>query len=416
MLCLHALTRTMDTFTNADGVWGEDQGNKYVPQPQPSTPALPLPPHSAPEPAAAAHPSRDAHDTNTECLVLWTAISQLSDQQNAIGNLLGSITTHLEVLSTVPVIRQGELSQPAPSSAPMPHRPTPKFSEPRKFNSKANQVKPFLSEVESGLYLQRHSLVEDHEKILWTSGYFGDGNTKSWWLGVLDSPGMSHLLDSFTLFKDTFIAHFSDPHISAAALDKLKTIRQSASCATYVAAFREQLPYVQLTEQTKIDMFKSGLKSSVRNLMVTVRPVPTNFDDYAKITINFDNEQHCAEKELRQHQQPLSMPSAPSVAPAAPVVSPPPQTWSYPTPTMTPSVPATTSPAATSNSDVVPMKIDALRQCGQISTEELQCRITLGLCRYCGGKNHTADHFPNKSTTAYLRDLQHHHEQRAPTS
>jgi len=298
------------------------------------------------------------------------------------------------------------------STASTPHRPTPKFSEPRKFNGKADQVKPFLSEVESGLYLQRHSLVEDREKILWTSGYFGDGNAKSWWLGVLDSPGMSHLLDSFTLFKDAFIAHFGDPHISAAALDKLKTMRQSASCATYVAAFREQLPYVQLTEQTKIDMFKSGLKSSVRNLMVTVRPVPTNFDDYAKIAIDFDNEQHRAEKELRQHRQPSSSPSAPPVTPIAPVVPSPLQSWSYPTPTTTPSVPAPLV-ATSSSSDVVPMEIDALRQRGQISADELQRRINLGLCRYCGGENHNADNCPNKSTTARLRDLQRRHEQRA---
>ncbi|EIW51210.1 uncharacterized protein TRAVEDRAFT_105578, partial [Trametes versicolor FP-101664 SS1] len=183
----------------------------------------------------------------------------------------------------------------------------------------------------------RNSLIEDQEKILWTSGYFADGNAKSWWLGIRDSPTMAHLLTSFASFKDAFISHFGDPHVSAAALDKLKSLRQTSSCATYVAAFREQLPYVELTEATKIDMFKAGLKPIIRNLMVTILDQPTDFDSYASIAIKFDHEQYRAQKELQ---------------------------------------------------------IDALRQQrlpSQISPEELQRRIDLNLCRYCGGENHNAD-------------------------
>lgn len=328
--------------------------------------------------------------------------------------MLASMTARFETLSTVPVVRYTAASTPTSSASPSTPRPVPKFAEPRKFNGRADQVKLFLSEVEAGLYLQRNSLIEDQEKILWTSGYFADGNAKSWWLGIRDSPTMAHLLTSFASFKDAFISHFGDPHVSAAALDKLKSLRQTSSCATYVAAFREQLPYVELTEATKIDMFKAGLKPIIRNLMVTILDQPTDFDSYASIAIKFDHEQYRAQKELQVQRQTFAPAAPSSPAPSS-------QPWPYPAyapaPTaVAPPPPAAPAPITSVTSDVVPMEIDALRQQrlpSQISPEELQRRIDLNLCRYCGGENHNADNCPNKSSTARLRDLQRRAQQNA---
>ena len=146
--------------------------------------------------------------------------------------------------------------------------------------------------------------------------------------------------------------------------------------------------YLDWTDKSKIAAFKEGLKDQVCDLLVTVRPKPTIFDDFVKICIEFDNAVHENELDKRHAKsggdaskstnrshpkqiQPSSRPVATSASSSMPVLPP-----------------------------GEPMSIDATKtKCGPLTQAERDRRHTNKLCMYCGGQ-HQIDSCPNMSDAA----------------
>lgn len=282
---------------------------------------------------------------------------------------------------------------PAPVPAPIPpvatavytsgDRPM-KAKEPRMFNGATSEVEPFIDEVETNIRLQR--MTNDLDKTSYLSTYLKDGNPKTWYYGI-KTLNMS-LLSDYSAFIAAFRLQFADPNYSRTALRKIKALRQTGSCASYAARFRELLPHVEFSDQTKLDQFKEGLKASVRDAVITVRPKPTNFDAYVDLVIDIDNELHENELNAREHAQNLRS-TASSSRSHRPVAS-------------TPQVSSTSSVAP--SSEVVPMEVDAVKFRGPLTQDEKDRRRRNNLCMYCGGTGHNADTCPNKSAKAKKRD------------
>jgi hypothetical protein len=230
------------------------------------------------------------------------------------------------------------LAQPAqPSNGPIPC-----FREPHKFNGKANQVSPFINEIDTAVLLQGRALPSNEFKANWMSLYLGDGDPISWWYAV--KADRTALLYDFATFKTEFITHFGDSDLPSTALHKSYTIAQSGSCANYVSCLRELFPYLQLTDQIKLACFKNGIKSELCMLMAAIYPQPTTFGAYAAIAIKLDNELHNARTNSKHSNKSASGKSLLTVHT-----------------TVTYTAPHATITTGNSNADVVPMDIDAVK-------------------------------------------------------
>ena len=174
-----------------------------------------------------------------------------------------------------------------------------------------------------------------------------------------------------------FRSHFGDPNLVSTALHKLKSLKQTGSCASYASRSRELHYHLKLDDFTKINYFYDGLKEAIKDLLVTVKRKQV-FDDFVNQCIEIDNRVHERERE-RKHS---SRPSTSRPQDSRPRASASTPSYSAPTP----------------SSQVVPMEIDAVKR-GPITAEEKARRKKEGLCYYCAGK-HRAANCPNMSAKA----------------
>ena len=182
--------------------------------------------------------------------------------------------------------------------------------------------------------------------------------------------------------------------LESTAYRKIKALHQTGSCAAYGSHFRELVVYLDWTDKSKIAAFKEGLKDQVRDLLITVRPKPTDFDEFVKICIELDNAIHENELDKHRAKSGSTLDTADHVYPT--------QTYHSPTPyySTTATTPSTDMPALPPGE---PMSIDATKtRCGLLTQAERDHRRANNLCLYCGG-NHFINVCPNMSDAAKKR-------------
>ncbi|KZT01580.1 uncharacterized protein LAESUDRAFT_739082 [Laetiporus sulphureus 93-53] len=215
------------------------------------------------------------------------------------------------------------------------------------------------------MHLAHCHLVTDYDKSLYMSTWLKDGSPKSWFWAIEKTK--PELLNDHAALVEDFRKHFGDSDFVNSQMEKIKKLIQHASAAKYASAFHKILVHLPIHDDLiKINMFKKGFKDDVKALFLMIQS-PTTFDDYVVQAITFDN---C----IYVHAQELNV-DRKNIMSILPVPAAPHQlhlsTTLY--------TPASTNP--------VPMKVDAIHYRGPLSTEEKQCRRSLGLCGYCSGKH-----------------------------
>ena len=279
-----------------------------------------------------------------------------------------------------------------PTSDPATPKGRLKFREPRVFDGKVKSVRPFLDEIESAVWLQRHALVTDFDKFLYLSGYLKDGSPKSWYYSIRNTPERAYLLNDWDGVLEDFRSHFGDSDRHATASEEMENLRQTGSCASFASRFRELLVDLELNEPLKIEYFRKRLKDNVLDALALIKrkDLPTDFDEYVDICISIDNSLHRREMEKKKKTGNNFNSSAK-------------QTYSRNSGTSTPS---SSFPQTSTTTAVLPpgtpMEIDATKTGtprGPLTKEERERRRREGLCAYCGGK-HSVDDCPNMSERA----------------
>lgn len=310
---------------------------------------------------------------------------------------------------------------PAPISSlaiPIAHtsRPAVRVRDPRMFDGTAKDVEPYIREVHSAISLNEPAFPTSRSKSLFLSMYLKDGSPVSWYRAV--EQDKAHLLDDFPALISDFCKHFGDSDLSSTSLRKLQTLRQTGPASVHASRFRELLPYVSLSEDTKITLFYNGLKDDVKDLFVTVARENT-LNKVIDQAITFDNRIHQRRQERRNDSgtSPIftsSQPPAPAPLPSSTA----PYTFAYPIPPSSTIAPAPapapfshtpTSPAPIATvSEPVPMDVDALRirALGRLTEAERQRRRDNNLCFYCGQGSHPMIDCPNMSAKAKQSLLQ----------
>ena len=139
-------------------------------------------------------------------------------------------------------------------------------------------------------------------------------------------------------------------------------------------------------------MFKKGLKGALKDALVSVAKsdVPA---EYVKQVIEVDNRLHNRELEARReaaasgkHKHSLSSSRSDTHVTST--------RDSY-----RPVTHVTSAPSSSSQSDTVPMEVDAVRR-GPLTQAERERRSKEGLCFYCGKGQHRIADCPNMSPAA----------------
>lgn len=348
-------------------------------------------PADAPSPAPQPPPPTSNEAFLFQMLADMRRVQQ--EQAAATNNALTTMAAAFQSLSSFMGPARAA-PPPAPSVAASMHAPTSserplKAKEPRIFSGAAEEVEPFIDEVLTNIRLQR--MTDSLDKISFLSTYLKDGNPKIWYRSLRASEETESLLYDFDSFLAAFRQHFADPNYSRTALRKMRALKQTGSCATYAARFRELLPFVELSGTTVLDMYKEGLKPAVRDVLRVVRPRPDDFEKLVKLTVEIDNDLHEDELSARDRVSSSRGNTNSNRSGSAP-------RQTAPTP------PASSATNSTASTEVVPMEVDAVKFRGPLTQDEKDRRRRLNLCMYCGGAGHNADTCSNKSAKAKKRD------------
>ncbi len=214
-------------------------------------------------------------------LTLWRAVANLGRAYDSIA-----ADTHDHRANIVHLIDR--LAERPSSSGTVKHR------EPRVFDGRADQVNPFLREINNAVFLQRRSLTSDRDKVVYVSFYLADGAPSSWYRTIELDASRSHLLDNYTSFIDAFKLRFQDSDQYASALRKMRKLKQTSSCAIFTNQYIEILAELDWTEQTKIQEYYDRLKDAVKFTLCNRkgRYFSPNFEEYSRVCIDIDNELH----------------------------------------------------------------------------------------------------------------------------
>ncbi|KAF5339905.1 hypothetical protein D9758_015029 [Tetrapyrgos nigripes] len=347
---------------------------------------------------------KDLQDFQTTTLA---SLSQLHKFQTDTSATLASIA---DSVSQILAQGTGQPPQPPPTSQPTasssrgkdPVRPSspppsssykpPSFTPPTPFKGKATDVETFIDSVQDAVELLGRTLTTDRQKCIYMATLFAEA-PKQWYRAIRTSK--PELLDSFTDFITSFRAHFGESNIAYVANNKLKKLVQTGSAASYASRFLELLVHVNWTDETKIDMFYSGLKTATKDLISNTprSERPKTFLDYSQWVITCDNRVHEREQERRDEggkKTSNGMSSKPSSSKSHSSTNPTPST-------------SNTLPLGE------PMQIDASKTGvvqGKLTSEERQRRKDQGLCLYCGRCGKQADECPNRSEQAIKRMAQ----------
>ena len=100
------------------------------------------------------------------------------------------------------------------------------------------------------------------------------GIASSWFAPLLETNSLLH---NFEEFVKEFKACFGDTDGARTAINKIRTLRQGDQPAsTYAANFRLIASDIPLDEQALMEQFRSGLRSDVKDLLLTFPEDPNH--------------------------------------------------------------------------------------------------------------------------------------------
>ena len=246
----------------------------------------------------------------------------------------------------------------------------PKISLPAKFDGSRAHFRGFLNQVRLVIQMHPARYPTDASRV-GLVGTLLTGIALSWFAPLLETN--SPLLNNFEEFIKEFKACFGDTDGARTAINKIRTLRQGDQPAsTYAANFRLIASDIPWDEQALMEQFRSGLRSDVKDLLLTFPEDPRSLTEAISRAIRCDN--RLFERRCERQQQITRSRFTPTYASV-----------------MTQSSPRQTCSPVPMDSPT-PMEIDMTQRRGPLSDEEKQRRRANHLCLYCGGPGHIAIH------------------------
>ena len=176
----------------------------------------------------------------------------------------------------------------------------PKISLPAKFDGSRAHFRGFINQVR--LVIQMHPMryPTDSSRV-GLVGTLLTGTTLSWFAPLLEAN--SPLLNNFEEFIKEFKACFGDTDSVRTAINKIRTLRQGDQPAsTYASNFRLIASDIPWDEQALMEQFRSGLRSDVKDLLLTFPEDPKSLTEAISRAVRCDNRLFERRSERQQQQ------------------------------------------------------------------------------------------------------------------
>lgn len=248
----------------------------------------------------------------------------------------------------------------------------PRIIWPEKHNGKnTDYTRTFVNAFRLAIQ-GRPEYEQDSEKVR-AFGLLLTEDAAKWFDPLITAPDEHrYLWNDFEAFVRSFKDAFGVHNAYDIAFDQMKILRQGRTpAATFAARFKLLLTDLDYTEQQRMQQFQDKLRIEVQQHMVALDF--ENFEAMVSRAITIDQKLFRLEQSARtrNNQAPGNRPPAP--APPIPV------------------------PVPRAQPPVVPMDVDAVQRrnaAGNLTAEERQRRMNLGLCLYCGLAGHLANACP----------------------
>ncbi len=281
---------------------------------------------------------------------------------NEMRTQLDFVTQENQALRT----EVASLTQPTRSSNPI----EPKINPPETFNGSRHKCKNFLLQCKTVFSAQPSRYGNEHSKLAFAVSYLR-GNAYDWISSFMCTDGPNQFgFASFDDFANALDRAFGDPLRQKTAERRLMTMTQGdrsvVSFAVYFQATVIEAEYT-LDSSLVLRLFYNALSEEIKDDIFKCDR-PDTFEEYKNLAISIESRQI-----ERKFERKLFKSSGKS----------------------------TKSGSSQDPTGPAPMQIDALQiRRGKLSAEERQERMRLGVCLYCGKKDHFVKECPNRKTTA----------------
>ncbi|KAL0929980.1 reverse transcriptase domain protein [Colletotrichum truncatum] len=198
---------------------------------------------------------------------------------------------------------------------PVDGREKLRFSTLSKYDGTPGKLKGFLIQLKNYHNFHRSNFRNKSEKVLHASALL-DGKALQWFEPFLENYWQNETLedcntetrdifDSFEGFEHALKSLFQDPDERSRAERELNNLRQTKSAIHYAAEFRRLCATLDMTDESKIFIFYSGLKDEVKDEIVKLDK-PEDFLSYTELAIKIDNRLYERRREKGERRQPAN--------------------------------------------------------------------------------------------------------------
>ncbi|OMJ17865.1 Retrotransposon-derived protein PEG10, partial [Smittium culicis] len=260
---------------------------------------------------------------------------------------LNQLTIELQALreenTRLQVLQEANQGSQVPAHFPA-HAPSIRISLPERYNGDRSQFRGFTNQCRLLFFTHPDHYPSETNKVGLIISLL-TGNALRWVSPYIEKG--SPVLQDYELFMKEFSKVFDDPQRTQTANDAIRALRQaSTTVSMYVSEFRRLMMDLEWNESSLVSQFAEGLNENILDTLALFQ-TPSDLEGYINAAITVDTRLSRRREEKTRRRKGI--------------------------------IPPMSTTAQTNE----PMQIDSVYR--TVSQPELDRRMKLGLCFYCGG-------------------------------
>lgn len=252
----------------------------------------------------------------------------------------------------------------------------PKCNSPEPYKGEfGEKLETFISQCVMYLMIQAGQFESDAQRVAWAMTYL-QGDAASWATSHMSTFGTATQSPVFALwevFLEKLRGVFGDKDRRRAQANRLQTIKQVTSVASYIAKFNKASEGTGYGVTELMDRFELNLKTDIRKELAKKEPF-RRLEDLQEWCANYDQKIF----QIRQQERQETQGQGPKKPPF--------------------------QQRFKGDNRVQQVKAAVSKPRGKLTPEERQRRFKEGLCLYCGEKGHMAKDHKNSKLAALSTD------------